>query len=146
MNWQASTFVPAVHHFFSTLDNGVNATIKRNYHTKMDELEHSVTEAEAVIWMLHFSGEFKGKKLRRIWDRNFFLCKKNSESVTLEEVEKTFFPNSRNLEKYNLECDAKYKEWAERRDRESSMPIIGMPNRYDFSQNGPKSMAKPKTT
>ena len=53
LGWIHETFPPAVHHYFSTLDNGVNSTIKRNFLAKMTELGDQVSEAESVIWMLY---------------------------------------------------------------------------------------------
>ena len=56
----------------------------------------------------------------------------------------TFWPNGKIWHGFHDECDEKYKEWLENHTQELSMPMIGMPRRREFNQNGPKTVEPSK--
>ena len=67
-----------------------------------------------------------------------------SRLFTEQHILETFWPNGKIWRGFHDECDEKYEECLKNHTQELSMPIIGMPNRYDFTQNGPLAMANPK--
>ena len=81
LGWIHETFPPAVHHYFSTLDNGINSTIKKKFLLKMTQLDDQVSEAESVIWMLHYCNQFTKEQVKLYWTRNFFQNFKNVASI-----------------------------------------------------------------
>lgn len=144
LGWIHQTFPPAVHHYLSTLDNGVNSTIKRNFHAKMRKLKDQVSEAESVIWMLYYCNKFAKEQVKSYWTRNFFLKSKNVASITEQHIMETFWPNGKIWHGFHDECDKKYEEWLKNHTQELSMPIIGMSRRREFNQNGPKAVEPSK--
>ena len=141
MGWEHCTFIPCVHHFFSTLDNGANSTVKKKYLALMHDSDLKPTEAEGVVFMVSFADDFTPDQIHRFWRRNFFLDFKGVASITDNDIKQTFFKDSRKNMDYHLYCDEIYSEYAKNKAHEESMPVIGSPNRYDYSQNGRKALA-----
>ena len=126
----------SIHHHLSTLDNGTNATIKKNYHAKHDAHEFGYDEPRARFVMVRESINFTKDQIISYWNRNLQLGREDVSKLTREDLRKVFKNSSQKWWDWHAQCVQEYDEYGEMSQVQHLGIPFGSAKRRNYEWNG----------